>query len=182
MSLMSTQVVLDRSITRMVSNCVMMKVLHSSTGELKNEEISLVHRWETDQPTIGTHGPMFISTTCLHACMIMDSEHSAHSSVHSNGQDQIARILAVSSLLLSSSPMWEVVNNVSLTGFSWLFRPFANWFLQSAKKNLTNPTTVGLIFCSRAALTMWEGVQETKWSFLSPPWQLRDKGNLKINP
>lgn len=23
---------------------------------------------------------------------------------------------------------------------------------------------------------MWEGVQETKWSFLSPPWQLRDKG------
>lgn len=24
---------------------------------------------------------------------------------------------------------------------------------------------------------MWEGVQEMNWSFLSPPWQLRDKGN-----
>ncbi|KAJ5946426.1 hypothetical protein N7454_003265 [Penicillium verhagenii] len=23
---------------------------------------------------------------------------------------------------------------------------------------------------------MWEGVRETNWSFLSPPWQLRDKG------
>lgn len=25
---------------------------------------------------------------------------------------------------------------------------------------------------------MWEGVQEINWSFLSPPWQLRDKGDL----
>lgn len=29
---------------------------------------------------------------------------------------------------------------------------------------------------------MWEGVQETKWSFLSPPWQLRDKGNHTLDP
>ncbi|KAJ5667411.1 hypothetical protein N7507_003275 [Penicillium longicatenatum] len=54
--------------------------------------------------------------------------------------------------------------------------PFANWFLRSAKTKLTDPGPLGLIFCSRAALTMWEGVLETKWSFLSPPWQLRDKG------
>lgn len=25
---------------------------------------------------------------------------------------------------------------------------------------------------------MWEGVRESRWSFLSPPWQLRDKGEL----
>ncbi|KAJ5959264.1 uncharacterized protein N7479_006414 [Penicillium vulpinum] len=59
---------------------------------------------------------------------------------------------------------------------SWLSRPFANWCLRSSKKNLTNPDTIGLILCSRVALTMWEGVKDRNWSFLSPPWQLRDKG------
>lgn len=111
----------------------------------------------------------------------MDSEHSVHSFARSNGQDQIERTLAVSFLGLSPPPLWKIVNTV-LIGFSWLFRPFANWVLRSAKKNLTNRTTIGLILCSRVALTMWEGVQETKWSFLSPPWQLRDKGNLIFDP
>ncbi|KAJ5745722.1 hypothetical protein N7520_010904 [Penicillium odoratum] len=46
-----------------------------------------------------------------------------------------------------------------------------------ARGNIETPGyAVGLILCSRAALTMWEGVQDTPWSFLSPPWQLRDKG------
>ncbi|KAJ5390542.1 uncharacterized protein N7496_001610 [Penicillium cataractarum] len=71
---------------------------------------------------------------------------------------------------------WARGNRENPGWFSWLFRPFANWFLGLAKKNLTRPDTVGLILCSRAALTMWEGVQEMNWSFLSPPWQLRDKG------
>lgn len=64
-------------------------------------------------------------------------------------------------------------------GFSWLFRPFANLFMRKAKQLLTSPDIVGLILCSRAALTMWEGVRDTPWSFLSPPWQLRDKGNTQ---
>ncbi|KAJ9243862.1 hypothetical protein DTO169E5_2204 [Paecilomyces variotii] len=71
---------------------------------------------------------------------------------------------------------WARANRENPKWFSWLFRPFANWFMRSAQKSLTNADTMGLILCSRAALTMWEGVQETKWSFLSPPWQLRDKG------
>ncbi|OJJ57274.1 hypothetical protein ASPSYDRAFT_179825 [Aspergillus sydowii CBS 593.65] len=67
--------------------------------------------------------------------------------------------------------------NVQIPGwFSWLFRPFANLVLSKARKFLTDPTATGLILCSRAALTMWEGVRETSWSFLSPPWQLREKG------
>ncbi|KAF4120102.1 hypothetical protein GMORB2_3513 [Geosmithia morbida] len=59
---------------------------------------------------------------------------------------------------------------------SWLSRPLANYFLRTAEDKLTDPYTIGLIMCSRMALTMWEGVRDTPWSFLSPPWQLRDKG------
>lgn len=55
-------------------------------------------------------------------------------------------------------------------------RPFAWYLLRTAKATLTNPDALGLILCSRAALTMWEGVKDVQWSFLSPPWQLRDKG------
>lgn len=53
---------------------------------------------------------MSISTTCLHACLIMDSEHLVHSSVHSNGQDQTARILAVGSPVSGSRIMWKFVD------------------------------------------------------------------------
>lgn len=27
---------------------------------------------------------------------------------------------------------------------------------------------------------MWEGVKDIQWSFLSPPWQLRDKGTFQL--
>ena len=79
-----------------------------------------------------------------------------------------------STLLLSS--FVAVADSSGFQGFSWLTRPFAWYFLRSAKAMLTDIDTIGLIFCSRVALTMWEGVRETQWSFLSPPWQLRDKG------
>lgn len=36
----------------------------------------------------------------------------------------------------------------------------------------------GLITGSRIALDMWLGVRDKKWSFLSPPGLLRDKGKL----
>jgi len=51
-----------------------------------------------------------------------------------------------------------------------------------AKKLLTDPKILGLITCSRIALTMWEGVEKKQWSFLSPPWLLRDKGLSLSNP
>jgi len=41
---------------------------------------------------------------------------------------------------------------------------------------LTGPDVKGLILGSRLALRLWEGVRDKKWSFLSPPWLLRDKG------
>lgn len=128
--------------------------------------------------TLGMHGQTFISIICQHACMTMGSESSGHLSACSNGPEPIARIPAVRGMLPRLRPITDVC---LFAGFSWLFRPVANWFLRSAERNLTNPNMLGLILCSRAALTMWEGVQETKWSFLSPPWQLRDKGNLIFN-
>ncbi|EYE89953.1 uncharacterized protein EURHEDRAFT_519466 [Aspergillus ruber CBS 135680] len=68
-------------------------------------------------------------------------------------------------------------NNVEHPGwFSWLFRPLSWTYLFFAKRKLTSPQTRSLITSSRTALTMWEGVREKKWSFLSPPGQLRDQG------
>ncbi|KAJ5958796.1 uncharacterized protein N7479_005946 [Penicillium vulpinum] len=71
---------------------------------------------------------------------------------------------------------WARNNREQPNWFPWLLRPFANVIMHSAKKTLTDPVMIGLIYCSRAALNMWEGVRDIKWSFLSPPWQLRDKG------
>ena len=45
-----------------------------------------------------------------------------------------------------------------------------------AKKFMTRPTIVGLILESRVALHLYEGITTKSWSFLSPPWLLRDKG------
>lgn len=78
----------------------------------------------------------------------------------------------------SSHIIFRVLMLLSSQGLSWLGRPFANYFMRFSKSTLTNPDTLGLILCSRVALTMWEGVKETQWSFLSPPWQLRDKGKV----
>lgn len=72
------------------------------------------------------------------------------------------------------------MTNPLKSGFSWLSRPWANLLLWKARQILTNPDTVGLIFCSRVALSMWEGVKDIQWSFLSPPWQLRDKGTFHL--
>ncbi|KAI8224959.1 hypothetical protein K4K54_004909 [Colletotrichum sp. SAR 10_86] len=41
---------------------------------------------------------------------------------------------------------------------------------------MTSHDAKGLITGSRVALHLWEGVTEKSWSFLSPPWLLRDKG------
>ncbi|KAJ5588513.1 hypothetical protein N7537_011191 [Penicillium hordei] len=71
---------------------------------------------------------------------------------------------------------WARSNYENPGWFSWVTRPFAWYLLRTGKTTLTDPDALGLIFCSRVALTMWEGVKEIQWSFLSPPWQLRDKG------
>lgn len=128
-------------------------------------------------PISGTHGRMFISITCQLACLIMASEDSPYLSVCLNGREEIGRILAVSATL-SHFLLSNCLPVLVMIGFSWLFRPFAYWFMRSAKKTMTSPNAMGLILCSRVALNMWEGVRETNWTFLSPPWQLRDKGNL----
>ncbi|KAI8222901.1 hypothetical protein K4K53_007072 [Colletotrichum sp. SAR 10_77] len=47
--------------------------------------------------------------------------------------------------------------------------PYGAWFM-------TSHDAKGLITGSRVALHLWEGVTEKSWSFLSPPWLLRDKG------
>lgn len=60
--------------------------------------------------------------------------------------------------------------------FSFLFRPFARLYLWWAKRFLMQHQPRALIMLSRMALAMWEGVREKRWTFLSPPGQLRDKG------
>ncbi|KAL1854566.1 hypothetical protein Plec18167_003229 [Paecilomyces lecythidis] len=71
---------------------------------------------------------------------------------------------------------WARSNYQNPGWFSWLGRMFAWLFHVFAKKTLTDPDAIGLILCSRIALSMWEGVNDVQWSFLSPPWLLRDKG------
>jgi putative NADH-flavin reductase len=63
-----------------------------------------------------------------------------------------------------------------------MFRPFARMFLRSFKQLLKAPAGRGLITGSRVALGMWEGVHEKKWSFISPPGLLRDKGTISKTP
>lgn len=48
--------------------------------------------------------------------------------------------------------------------------------MRRARNFMIKPEARGLITGSRIALRMWEGVTEKRWSFLSPPWLLRDKG------
>ncbi|KAH9226221.1 hypothetical protein K456DRAFT_43256 [Colletotrichum gloeosporioides 23] len=60
--------------------------------------------------------------------------------------------------------------------YSWILSPFVYWARAWVKGALTNKHTLGLITGSRIAFTMWHGVQEKSWSFLSPPGLLRDKG------
>ncbi|KAF0325337.1 nad-dependent epimerase dehydratase [Colletotrichum asianum] len=68
-------------------------------------------------------------------------------------------------------------NNVEHPGwFSWILRPFVHLFLSRARMFMTSHDAKGLITGSRVALHLWEGVTEKSWSFLSPPWLLRDKG------
>lgn len=68
-------------------------------------------------------------------------------------------------------------NNIEKPGyFSWIGRPVARWFLSRARKFMTRPDIKGLILGSRVALHLYEGVAAKSWSFLSPPWLLRDKG------
>nr|XP_036578626.1 nad-dependent epimerase dehydratase [Colletotrichum truncatum]KAF6785921.1 nad-dependent epimerase dehydratase [Colletotrichum truncatum] len=71
---------------------------------------------------------------------------------------------------------WARSNIENPGWFSWLFRPLALLTLRSIKKLMLKPETRGLILGSRVALHLWEGVTEKSWSFLSPPWLLRDKG------
>lgn len=63
-------------------------------------------------------------------------------------------------------------------GFSWILRPFARLVLWRLYKLLADRNMLGLITGSRIALDMWLGVRDKKWSFLSPPGLLRDKGEL----
>lgn len=63
-----------------------------------------------------------------------------------------------------------------------MFRPAAWLVLNRAKAQLTGPDVRGLILGSRLALRLWEGVRDKKWSFLSPPWYLRDKGTVYYAP
>jgi putative NADH-flavin reductase len=68
-------------------------------------------------------------------------------------------------------------NNIEHPGwFSWMLRPLARLLMWRMKKFLTSPECQGVIIGSRMALRLWEGVTTKKWSFLSPPFQLRDKG------
>ena len=46
------------------------------------------------------------------------------------------------------------------------------------RKFMVDRRMQGLITGSRIALDMWLGVRDKKWSFLSPPGLLRDKGKL----
>lgn len=49
------------------------------------------------------------------------------------------------------------------------FQTLGNLLLLKSRQTLTSPDALGLITCSRAALSVWEGVKDIQWSFLSPP-------------
>ncbi|KAL4876864.1 hypothetical protein BJY04DRAFT_210368 [Aspergillus karnatakaensis] len=55
-------------------------------------------------------------------------------------------------------------------------KPFASFLLSRMKGFMTSTDGRGLIEGCRVAFSLWEGVSVKPWSFLSPPWQLRDKG------
>lgn len=68
-------------------------------------------------------------------------------------------------------------NNVERPGWlSWILRPFARLVLWRIYRFMVDRRMQGLITGSRIALNMWLGVRDKKWSFLSPPGLLRDKG------
>ncbi|RYC79714.1 hypothetical protein BFJ63_vAg17401 [Fusarium oxysporum f. sp. narcissi] len=71
---------------------------------------------------------------------------------------------------------WARANIENPGWTSWIFRPFARLYLRWARGILMQRDTKSLITMSRVALTMWEGVTAKKWTFLSPPGLLRDKG------
>lgn len=62
-----------------------------------------------------------------------------------------------------------------------MLAPVAILYLAWMKRFLTSRAGVGLIEGCRVAYSLWEGVAVKKWSFLSPPWLLRDDGKPKIN-
>ncbi|KAK7703819.1 hypothetical protein SLS64_008763 [Diaporthe eres] len=63
-----------------------------------------------------------------------------------------------------------------IIGLSWILRPFARLVLWRMYRFMVDRRMQGLITGSRIALNMWLGVRDKKWSFLSPPGLLRDKG------
>lgn len=61
-----------------------------------------------------------------------------------------------------------------------MLRPLARLLLWRLRKFMLDRTMQGLITGSRIALYLWLGVRDKKWSFLSPPGLLRDKGKPSI--
>lgn len=59
-----------------------------------------------------------------------------------------------------------------------MLRPLARLVLWRMYRFMVDRRMQGLITGSRIALNMWLGVRDKKWSFLSPPGLLRDKGKL----
>ncbi|KAF9875929.1 nad-dependent epimerase dehydratase [Colletotrichum karsti] len=78
--------------------------------------------------------------------------------------------------LLAMLLKWSRSHIQRPTFYSWILSPFVYAALAWVKSALTNRHNLGLITGSRMAFTMWNGVKDKSWSFLSPPGLLRDKG------
>lgn len=62
--------------------------------------------------------------------------------------------------------------------YSWVLSPITYLVQRWLKHCMTDKHNISLITMCRIAFTMWNGVTEKSWSFLSPPGLLRDKGQL----
>ncbi|KAL3460163.1 hypothetical protein BJX64DRAFT_290485 [Aspergillus heterothallicus] len=71
---------------------------------------------------------------------------------------------------------WARNTNESRTWSSVPLQPLASLLLSKMKGFMTSAEGRSLIEGCRVAFSLWEGVTVKPWSFLSPPWQLRDKG------
>ncbi|KAF4775362.1 NAD-dependent epimerase dehydratase [Colletotrichum scovillei] len=88
------------------------------------------------------------------------------------GLDHGSRFISVVAVLMK----WSRSHIQRPRFYSWLLRPVTYLVQRWLKRCMTDKKTIALITMCRMAFTMWNGVTEKSWTFLSPPALLRDKG------
>ncbi|KAI3550864.1 hypothetical protein CSPX01_01359 [Colletotrichum filicis] len=94
------------------------------------------------------------------------------------GLDHGSRFISLVAVLMK----WSRSHIQQPRSYSWLLRPITYLVQRWLKRCMTDRKTIALITMCRVAFTMWNGVTEKSWTFLSPPGLLRDKGqSLLLN-